>query len=416
MEREEVYNLYYNKKYNEFLDAFNEYLKNGYGIEDTLLGCYVHALIITQKYDRAYKILKVLEKDVEKLNSHEQLARLYIKCYKPKEAERLFIAQTTPIDDYLSLIKIKLLKGEILEAQEILNSRLKVETEEHILRRLRSYEQIINNHLEQGAHIETEYESFKEKGNSLEPGHIVYLKNIPKSENKIDDPKLLKRPYMIWKIEGETIYIFPVSTQERKKSYKLYKQKYPNSIGDRTIKYSLYSIKEEDIISVQDKVLDNDFKIIIDNLYQATFFANKESKKQNKHFMQEYIGEIKKHDVIMELSYSGIAKTKYYFVLDVEEDHYRVIEIDWKNKKVIGLKAEKYKKDRLIFDLKKPSEEGLNKIKNGLSEIVTLKSLVGKKVIANNIRYIVVEEDKENYVCIDELYSSSYINIDIVGQ
>ena len=38
------------------------------------------------------------------------------------------------------------------------------------------------------------------------------------------------------------------------------------------------------------------------------------SKKQNKHFMQEYIGEIKKHDVIMELSYSGIAKTKYYFV------------------------------------------------------------------------------------------------------
>lgn len=416
MDRDKVYSFYNNKQYDKFLDAFEEYLKNGYGIEDTLIGCYIHALIATQKFDKAYKILKALEKDVEKFDSYEALAGLYVKCYKPKEAERLFTMKKTPIHDYLNLIKIKLLEGEIKEAQEILNSWLKIETDPGMLKRLRSYEQIINNHLEKGAYIESEYECFKEKGNFLEPGHIVYLKNNPKSENRIEDPKILKRPYMIWKIEEGIIYIFPVSTQEREKTYKLYKQKYPNSIGDRIIKYSLYYAKEEDILSVQDKVLDRDFEIILDNLYQASYFSTKESKKQNKYFMQEYIGEIQKYDVIKEITQGTVIRNNYHLVLDVEEDHYRTIEIDYKNRKIIGVKSEKYSKKRLIYDVIKPNEEAKEELIKGLSELVTSKSLVGKKVIANNVRYIVVEEDKENYLCIDEIYSPSYINVEAVNK
>jgi cobalamin biosynthesis protein CbiG len=51
-----------------------------------------------------------------------------------------------------------------------------------------------------------------------------------------------------------------------------------------------------------------------------------------------------------------------------------------------------------------------------LSEQLTIKSLVGKKVTANDIKYIVVDEDKENYLCIDEIYSLSYINVEAVNK
>ena len=416
MDRKELYNVYYDKDFKTFLKEFDKYLENGYGIEDTLIGCYIHALIATKKFDKAYKILKALEKNVKEYETYEDLARLYVKCFKPKDAERLINSMETPVKDYLTLIKIKLLEGKIKEAQEILNVCLKNETDPSHQKRLRSYEKLIINHFEKGAYIETTYESFKERGNKLEPGHIVFLKNYPKSEIRWQDTKVIDRPYMIWKIEEDKIYIFPVSTKDRKKAYKLFTQKYPNSLCDRIIKYSLYNIAEEDIISVQDKVLDEDFKIIIENLYQAAYFSTKESKRQNRYFMQEFIGPVLKYDVIMDLTSSNYKKMRYYLILDVEEDHYRVIEIDDDNKKIIGFKSEKYKKSRVIYDLMRLTQEEIDNYISQLSEQLKIKSLVGKKVTANDIKYIVVDEDKENYLCIDEIYSLSYINVEAVNK
>lgn len=416
MDRINLYNIYYNKDFKTFLKEFEKYLEYGYGIEDTLIGCYIHALIATKKFDKAYKILKQLEKYVKEYNSYEDLARLYVKCFKPKDAERLINSMETPVKDYLTLIKIKILEGKFKEALEIINICIKNETNPSNQKRLRSYERLIINHFEKGAYIETTYESFKERGNKLEPGHIVFLKNYPKSEIRWQDTKVIDRPYMIWKIEEDKIYVFPVSTKDRKKAYKLFMQKYPNSLCDRTIKYSLYNITEEDIISVQDKVLDEDFKIIIENLYQASYFSTKASKTQNRYFMQEFIGSVLKHDVIMDLASDNYKKMRYFLILDVEEDHYRVIEIDDDNKKIIGYKSEKYKKSRTIYDLMRLTQEEIDNYMSQLSEQVTIKTLVGKKITSKGIKYIVVDEDKENYLCIDEIYSTSYINVEAVNK
>ena len=292
MNRGILYDLIKNKKYYKFLKAFDQYVKEGNAIEDTLISCYVNALASTGQLDKAYRILKKLEKYAEKTDSYELLAESYIRCFRIEDAERMIKSKKTPIKDYLNLIKIKLLEGDIEEAQAIINSRLKVETDQEILKSLRSYEQIIENHLKKGAFIETGYSYFKEKGSKLEPGHIVFLKNMPESDHRNEDKKALRRPYMIWKIEDGILHIFPVSTQNRKKAYKLYKQKYPNTQYDRIIKYSLLHTVEDNISTIQDKVLEEDFRIIIENLYQASYFADRISKRQNKYFMKEYIGEI----------------------------------------------------------------------------------------------------------------------------
>lgn len=413
MDRMELYDIYYRKDFKTFLEKFEKYLENGYGIEDTLIGCYIHALITTKKYDKAYKILKVLEKNAKEYDSYEDLARLYVKCFKPKDAERMISLKETPIDDYLNLIKMNLLEGKVKEAEEILNSRLKIETNQKYLRRLRSYERLIINNLEKGAYIETEYECFKEKGNKLEPGHIVYLKDLPQSKIKWHDTKAIERPYMVWKIEEGKIYIFPVSTKEQKNSYKLFSQKYPNSVCDRIIKYNLYYTTDDNILTIKDKLLDEDFRVIIDNLYYVTFFSTKQPK-QSEYPIQEFIGTIWKYDVIMDIEQGVITKPKFYLVLDVNDTNYRVIEIDLKDKRVLGLKSQNFKKDRIIYDVVRINQNDKNIFLKQLREQVVSRTLIGKKVATNNNKYIVIDEDKENYLCIDEIYSTSYINIKTV--
>ena len=413
MDRLELYDIYYKKDFKTFLEKFEKYLENGYGIEDTLIGCYIHALITTKKYDKAYKILKSLEKNVKEFDSYEDLARLYVKCFKPKDAERMINSKETPIKDYLNLIKMNLLEGNVKEAEKILDARLKVETNPRYLKRLRSYERLIVNNQEKGAYIETEYECFKENGNKLEPGHIVYLKDSPQSKIKWHDVKVIERPYMIWKIEENKIYIFPVSTKEQKNSYKLFSQKYPNSTSDRVIKYNLYYTTEDNILTVKDKLLDEDFKVVIDNLYYVTFFSTKKPN-QPEYTMQEFIGNIWKYDIIMDIEQGIITKPKFYLVLDVNDTNYRVIEIDLKDKRVLGLKSQNFKKDKIIYDVVRINENDKNIFLKQLSEQVALKTLIGKKVTTNNNRYIIVDEDKENYLCIDEMYSSSYINVEVV--
>lgn len=55
MDRKELYNVYYDKDYKTFLKEFDKYLENGYGIEDTLIGCYIHALIATKNLTKHIK-------------------------------------------------------------------------------------------------------------------------------------------------------------------------------------------------------------------------------------------------------------------------------------------------------------------------------------------------------------------------
>ena len=52
MNRGILYDLIRNKKYDKFLEAFDKYVKEGNYIEDTLIACYIKALVATGKIDK----------------------------------------------------------------------------------------------------------------------------------------------------------------------------------------------------------------------------------------------------------------------------------------------------------------------------------------------------------------------------
>ena len=358
MEKQELYTLYYNKDYDTFLELFENYIKEGYGLDENMIYCYINILLIKKRYDHAYKIIKMLEKNMNKYNTHEEISRLYLRCFKPKEAERVLLSKEKPIHDYNLLIDIKLLEGKTEEAQEILEICLTNNPREKDIERIKKYEKIIKNHIKKGAFIEIEYNCFKENGNKLEEGHIVFLKNNPESNIEIkQDIKLNNIPYMIWKIENNKIYMFPVSSKEKRNQYKLFKQKYPNSIGDRIVKDNVYYTEEDNILSVQDKVLEEDFKLIIKNMCQSIYFQREEDKKANKEFIDTILNSVEQNDVI-EFVDSKTGKKTFCLVLGIEKDGYEVIEINFKFNIIIGEKIEFYEKKRHIYDVIK-----LNKLK-----------------------------------------------------
>ena len=374
MEKQELYDAYYSKKYDIFLELFNNYIKDGYGIDEKIIYCYINILLVKKKYEHAIKLIKILEKNIKKFNTYEEIARLYHRSFKPKEAERVLLQKETPIHDYNLLIDIKLLEGKIEEAENILNICLSNHSSDKDIERLKKYKKIISNHNEKGAFIETEYTCFKENGNKLEKGHIVFLKKNPDSACKIEENiKLNNIPYMIWKIENDKIYMFPVSNKEKKHQYKLFQQNYPNSVGDRIIKDHVYTTTEENILSVQDKLLKEDFDAVLKNMCQATYLQREEDKKANKEFIEYVLDSVEKNDVIEFIDPIERKKT-FRLVLGVQQDGYEVIKINLKYNIVTGEKIEFYEKNRLVYDVLKLEKSKIDELLEQIRENIMSKT------------------------------------------
>lgn len=357
-----MYTLYSNKEYEKFFQVFDEYLKLGYGIDQNMIYYYISILAKTKKYDKAYSITKRYESYANTDEAYEYLAQLYFYCFKPKDAERVLLKSGT-ISKPILLIKIYMMQGKIDKAKEIIDKLSPEEMNE----KTKTVKKQIENYYRKGAFIETEYSCFINNGNELKPGHIVFLKTNPEVNFTISaDSKIATRPYMIWKIKGEKIYLFPVTKVCREKNYKLYHQKYPNSIGDRTIKTHLCESTIDNVLTVIDKVLDEDFKIIITSIFESVYFGDiKDDIIGNADFMKEYVGEPDIYDVI-EVVDMNTKKHISYLVLSKTDTAYKVIEYDKNNVKIIGQNSELYDKERLIFRIHKLDE--INK-ENLLSQI-----------------------------------------------
>lgn len=376
-------NAFFNKDHEGYIKTFEEYLEEGYGVNEMQINNYIHALVAVKKYDKAYRIVRILEKYMEKNNSYEEIARLYMRCLKPKEAERVVNLKKTPIQDYNLLMEIKQLEGQYEEAYKILNSfpaDSLIETEKERFERNKNK---IINHIEKGAFIETEYTCFKENGNKLEPGHIVFLKNSPESHIKTEENiRLNNRPYMIWKFEEDKIYMFPVSSKVKEKSYRLYKQKYPNSIGDRTVRDQLCYTTEDNIVSVQDKVLEDDFKVILKYLYYLSYVSPEDNPKESK-FVQTFVKKkANKYDIIVHVNPYTKDKS-FYFVLDVENDNYKVVEMYMRNRQIIKTTPEIYKSS-MIYDRIELNESEIKYLLNQLPQEI-LETLSDRKVDSYDI-------------------------------
>lgn len=363
--------LYKNENYNEYIKSFYEYLNSGYSISFDMIIHYLYVLIKLRKFDEAYNISMNLKKYICYDYNHS-LAKILYYCYKVDDAlEILFsYSEHLPKDDYL-LAKIYMLKGDLITAKSLFKKMLNNPLFSDVFKdAIRKNIQKINNNIKYNAFVEIEYRSFLEKGNILVPGYIVYIKNDPLLVNGSKDNNDLKsnsRPYLIWKIENDIVYMFPISKNCSKAHYYLFFQNYPNSECDRTIKNNLSITTIDNIISIYDKVLESDYKIIISNLFVTTYSSHDMVEKEGRRkFLEEYVGIPKINDVI---SYyvNEEKKSHFYLVLNILENEYEVIELNHTLTETIGKKI-LIPKERFIFSIRPLPD-------NSLIEQTTLKRI-----------------------------------------
>ena len=401
---------YNNKDYELFLILFNKYISLGYGVNIYLVIMYLNSLIGLKYYDKAYDIIKKYE---EKGHLYDkELKRLYLRCYKPEDVIRISIDKEDVLS-YFYTIAAYMLMGNIEEAKKLIDEAIKLDEGYKV----EDFSKKIYNFEYRNASLETEYNCFINNGNKLEEGHIIYLKRPPKfNYNIINDEKAFNRPYMIWKIEDNKLYLFPLTSKCKDNFYKLYMQKYPNSKYDRGVKPNACITTKDNVLSVADKVLEEDYNNLLANIYYSIYFAtlngNTDFKYSNKEFINSYFKEIEKYDV---LEYVENDDRKFYLVLDFLSSKYKVVEIDFPNKKIIGLKEKTIYKDKLIYKVFILSEEDKYVYRGQLHNLyINNDKLEGKIVTINNISYIVVKEKEDFCLCVNCLYSDSYIDSMVV--
>lgn len=417
---------YYNNDLNNYQKLIDEYLSYGYGIDYEMIYFLIRLLINNRNFDKAYTIIKTLEKNIDNYNIANELCCLYCWCYKPEDAERIYISKN--LDDNLLLIKIYLIQGKIEQAYNTiiksLNEKISFEQQNKYMK----YKFMIDDHLRKGIAIETEYESFIKNGDTLEPGHIVFLKDKTVTSLEIlKDSKKNNRPYLIWKIEENDLYMFPVTTKCRdkdnhNKGFTLYSQKYGNNFQDRRLINSLCHTTTDNILSVQDKILEEDYKKILTDIFYSIYFNKNEKIVNNLKFMKEYIGKPNKYDII-EYVDKNTKEHTYYLVLYIEANYYKVVKIDCKNYIIIDNKTRIIDKKQLISKIIKPTPEALQELLPQVSKILKLENLSWRKIKVGNIEYIVINVDDNICHCINAIYSASIIlredikkeDIDLIG-
>lgn len=320
-----IQDAYKNKDYDKYLRFVKEDIRLNSIVEYETILCEIKLLINIREYEKAHTIIKKLEKQIDKYDIAEDICRLYLRCFKPIDAERIYFSKKTQIKDKLLLIEIYLLQGKIKEANQAIEKCLETPLTPYEQDKIRWLKKCIDNNTKYGAFIEIEYSSFIKQGNKLQKGHIVFLKKSPDT-NKLNDPKKGNRPYMIWKIEGDKVYMFSVSTNCKKRDYKLLNQKYPNSLGDRVITDSLYQTTINNILSVKDKVLESDYHAILKNIFKNNYYYPERATSKIK-FMKEYVGEPQINDIIEYIN-PQTRELHHFLVIGKEKMGYIVIEVD----------------------------------------------------------------------------------------
>ena len=409
-ERIELLTAYNKGLYERFITLFNDYLNQGYGIDYGLITRYVLSAIRLRKFERAYNICKLVEDTNNNPEVDNDLFLYYSLIFKLKDAERILNKGNVNLKDKTPIVRLYLLQGNIDKAEQVLNEYLRQEPTQELYELQRQ----IYNKRRYDSFIEIEYQSLLNKGETLQPGHIVFLKQTPSSLADINkDEKNANRPYMIWKIEGKKLYLFPVTTSNMDNKYKLYKQNYRNSIGDRVIKDNLCYTNIDNVLSVCDKVIPEDFNNILKALYKTIYLSrSKKEKESNDFFMQKYHKPIEINDVLVIVD-DNTKERLYYFVINSEENHYKVIEVN-SDFHVISSKIELFRHDRLVYNVITIQEEQIQEIRSKIPHNLLIKSFLGAIIETIEGKFIVLGENKKYCICINVLYSPSYINLSTI--
>lgn len=345
MYKEELKKAFTNNDYKLYLELLYDYLSEGYGVDLEIALEYITISSKNKYYTDAYNKALMLIDDAQKYHFETSLAIRFYYLYQLEIAKKLILSKSSiTIGDYFFLGKIYLLSGDIKKAKYSFEHYLEKADKKKYIEKTNMYLRKIINHEEFNSFIETEYHSFLEKGNILEPGNIIFVKNNIDNPKNEDNSFTRFLVYMIWKIDGDTLYLFPVSKKTQYSNYIIKKENYPNSFFDRVVKEDLYITTVDNVLSVVDKLREIDYLGSIANIFYSLCKKPKHNIYEQQ-FMEEYLDNISINSIVVTM----IDNIKhYYFVTKIEDNNFIGYEIDIKGFYLLSNTPSNISKDLII--------------------------------------------------------------------
>lgn len=326
---------YENNDFVGVIDAFNEYiyLSEETGIYGGLYDFYIHSLIRLGLLEEARKNIRSMENLFPHHYTPLDLAYRYINADMHEELEDLLQKEKFTAKECYLLGKNCFYQRNYLLAKKLF--KIALNSAEVLSNNPKTYlskiEKCENN---SDVFKPIKYNYFKYTGETLKPGHIIRVNKIREkykhNKNNTDNLKLT-RPYLVWKIEDDRIYVFPLSSKLKhdfRDGHILLQENYPTSDYDRKLQDKILCIKEWDVELVDDKLTEEDFRKAIDAMY--TIFCYNQSLDRNKIriFIKAMIKEKGLHykDIIEIDNYDY---KQYYFIISTDEENriYKGLEV-----------------------------------------------------------------------------------------
>ncbi len=352
--------MYYDYSAQDFIKVIENKLQYHDEVSFDDLCLYVQALIDDKQLDKANTIIDTLKENTDE-NKYGRIAQLLVFAYRSHDALSLLFSKKhfTAFDQFV-IGKAFLRIGKVKKAKISLGKgfeKCRVEkTASDILNQIK----LISNNEKHGSFIETEYAYFVKRGNTLEPGHVVFLKNDPEilsGEHNID-PLIRNRNFIIWKVEENMLYLIPISAKPCRFGYVMKKEDYPNVGKDRWIKDYACATTIDNVISVTDKLNDRDLCNARYNLLKSFYFSNNKNQ-----YMIDYIRE-NTHEVdqfsIITIYDSDDAIYRNFFITKVEEFNYEGYLLDPNLRYTVFPEPYRISKEKLILEIHHPKDDLVN--------------------------------------------------------
>lgn len=327
---DEIIYLTNNNQYYKAYEIMKELIDNGYGVSFDFAIRYINCLIRLKKSDEAANIACSIFPYVKDAKYRLSLAYPLFYLNKYDLLLDMFSSGLKYNSEKKLLADIYFYSGDIEKASEIYNDIIQNDDNDVASKSAKEKLLFIRNNRKFDAFLPINYESFIKKGNVLEPGHVVYLKNEITDEDSMEslpDPKRNSRPYMIYSVDGERLILFPVSTRPKSEDYRLFGQNYPNIGVDRKIKSALVFSYTNNVEKIIDKIKDNDFRVVMDNIF-FDVYLNSHNKNKNEFLRKRTKDPIPGNMIKIVYRENNDFINKYYYIFDRNDKNYFGIEID----------------------------------------------------------------------------------------
>ena len=268
---------------------------------------------------------------------------------------------------YVKIARIFLLYGQIEYAKKYFSKCFEITNDEVILKNAKEQLSKIRRCTAKESFIEQAYDYYKRSGKDLKPGMVVHTK-IGIEDSNLVDIKASKRPYLIFKIDGETVYGLPLTTnvdKMRGKDYLLYSQNYPNFDGDRRAKDRVVKFDKTNVENIYEIISDFDCENIVKKINRTFLFSEEQNIGYNQILVDEYLKKANPNigDFVV-LSSKEEKQMKFYYIIGNTENEYIAIELDAHSYAVKSDKQHYILKKTLLFDVVKMTKEDQEFIEN----------------------------------------------------